>query len=121
MSTPDCTLNLADIEKEIMRFSHLLDAGLAKLRETAQEYATADVAYKRCYSEAFLRASGTVSEREQVATSAALQERHDVKHLEGLNVAALEAVRSRRTQISALQSLLAAHKAEAEFARTGPN
>lgn len=109
-----------EIEKEIMRFSHLLDAGLAKLRETAQEYATADVAYKRAYSEAFLRAGGTVAEREQVAVDASLTEREAVKNLEGLNVAALEAVRSRRTQISALQSLLAAHKAEAEFARTGP-
>jgi len=32
--------------------------------------------------------------------------------------AATEAVRSRRGQISALQSLLNAHRAEAEFART---
>ena len=104
----------------MLRFSHLLDAGLAKLRECASDYAAADVAYKRTYSEAFLRADGTGVHREQIATDASLVEREAVKRLEGLNVAALEAVRSRRTQISALQSLLAAHKAEADFDRVGP-
>jgi hypothetical protein len=113
-------LTLVEIEQEMLRFSHLLDAGLAKLRETAGEYAAADVAYKRAYSEAFLRAEGAGVHREQVAVDASLAEREAVKNLEGLNVAALEAVRSRRTQISALQSLLAAHKAEADFSRTGP-
>ena len=114
------TMNLTEIEKEILRFSHLLDAGLAKLRETAQEYAAADVAYKRKYAEAFLRAEGAGIQREQVAVAESLTEREAVKHLEGLNVAALEAVRSRRTQISALMTLAGAHRAEAEFARTGP-
>lgn len=113
-------LTLNEIEKEIMRFSHLLDAGLAKLRETAEQFASADVAYKRAFSEAFLRADGTGAMREQVAVEASLVEREAVKHLEGLNVAALEAVRSRRTQISALMTLAGAHRAEAELARVGP-
>lgn len=114
-------VTLVEIEQEIMRFSRLLDAGLAKLRDTAKEYAAADVAYKRKYSESFLKADGAGIQREQVAASESLAEREAVKHLEGLNVAALEAVRSRRTQISALMTLLAAHKAEAEFSRVGPN
>ena len=114
-------MNLVEIEKEIMRFSHLLDAGLTALRESAKTYADADVAYRRAYSEAFLRAEGAATVREQIAQSAALESRNAMQLSDGMRTAALEAVRSRRTQISALQSLLAAHKAEAEFARTGPN
>lgn len=110
-------MTLVEIEGEIMRFSRLLDAGLAKLREAAQDYAAADVAYKRQYAEGFLTASGTVSEREQIAVESSLEEREAVKRLEGLNVAALEAVRSRRTQISALMTLAGAHRAEAELGR----
>jgi len=37
-----------------------------------------------------------------------------------LEKSALEAVRSRRQQLSALQSLLAASREEAAFVRTGP-
>lgn len=39
---------------------------------------------------------------------------------EGMRQAGLEAVRSRRAQISALQSLLSADRSEMEIARTGP-
>jgi hypothetical protein len=46
--------------------------------------------------------------------------RHRRDLADGQRLAALEACRSRRTQLSALQSLLAAHKSEADFARTGP-
>jgi len=40
---------------------------------------------------------------------------------EALERSALEALRSRRQQLSAIQSLLSAQKAEAEFVRTGPD
>ena len=38
----------------------------------------------------------------------------------GLREAALEAVRNARAQLSALQSLLASYRAEAELVKTGP-
>lgn len=114
-------MNANELTDEMLRLSHLLDAGLAALREESRKYAAADVAYRRTYAEAFLKAEGTVAEREQVATTAALDMRMAMNLAEGVKVSALEAVRSRRTQLSVLQTIANGYRAEAEFARTGPN
>jgi hypothetical protein len=55
-----------------------------------------------------------------VADSAAVHLRKARDIAEGMKMAALEAVRSRRAQLSAVQSIANAVKAETEFARTGP-
>ena len=118
-STTDSTLNLAEIEKEIMQRSHQLDAGINALNTAARAYAEADHTYKKLYAEAFLTSEGAGVMREQVATQAALQARYEANLAEGVMKSAAAAIQARRAQISALQSLLAAHKAEADFARTG--
>lgn len=105
-----------------MRLSRLLDSGLTALRDQATEFAEAEREYRRGKGQAWLVApEGTVAVREAWVNenTADLRYRRDLA--EGMRQAALEAVRSRRAQISALQTWLNAEKEEAAFARTGPN
>lgn len=111
----------AELIAEAMRLSGLLDDALSYLRRQTVEYASSENAYRKAKAEAWLKCpSGTVPERE-AAVNAAVADQRQVRDLaDGMRQAALEAVRSRRAQISALQSMLNAQKAEADFARTGP-
>lgn len=110
----------ADAAEEMARLSVLLDKGIAALRSQAEEYATAEDVYRMAHAKAYLAAEGAAHLRKAEADLQTSQERQRAHLADGMRQAALEAVRSRRAQISALQSLLAAHKAEAEFAGTGP-
>ena len=114
-------MNAAQLTDELLRLSRLLDSGLQALRDQAQEYAEAEHDYRKAKAEAWLSApEGTVPEREAHVggSTAAQRRRRDLA--DGMRQAALEAVRSRRAQISALQSLMAALRAEIDMLRTGP-
>jgi hypothetical protein len=113
-------MDLATLTAEAMRLSGLLDRGVQALREASIEYAVAEHEYRRAKSEAYLSTDGTVGEREAQVYGMVGDKRHHRDLADAGRSAALEAVRSRRTQLSAIQSLLAAHKSEADFARTGP-
>jgi hypothetical protein len=113
-------MDLVTLTAEAMRLSALLDRGVQALREASVEYAVAEHEYRRAKSEAYLSTGGTVGEREAQVYGMVGDKRHHRDLADGQRMAALEAVRSRRTQLSAIQSLLAAHKSEADFARTGP-
>lgn len=111
---------LATMVEEAKRLSSLLDAGLKALREASRDYASAENEYRRARASALLGAgAGTVSEREAVADLESADARLQRDTADGMRTAALEAVRSRRQQLSALQSLLAAHREEAAYGRTG--
>lgn len=104
---------------EMRRLSTLLDAALEYLKDQTKEYAVAEDGYRMAHATAYLAADGPVNERKARADSKTSKERQRAHLADGMRQAALEAVRSRRAQISALQSLLNAHRAEAEFAKTG--
>lgn len=112
---------LAGLVDESRRLSALLDAGLSVLRESGERYARAEKTYREIRATAILRSVGTVAEREATADLASLDAREERDLADSLRSAALESVRSRRQQLSALQSILAAHRAEAEYVRTGPS
>lgn len=115
-------MNLSDATEEARRLSDLLDKGLAQLRESAREYAEAEEVYRKAKAEAWLKApEGTVPERDAWVNGEVASDRARRDLSDGLRQAALEAVRSRRAQLSALQSLLAAEREEAALARTGPD
>lgn len=106
---------------EMRRLSRQLDSGLDVLRDQAQELADAEHEYRRMVAVAWPQApDGTVPERQAWVDGhcAGARRRRDLA--DHLTRAALESVRSRRTQVSALQSLLNAEKEEMAFARTGP-
>lgn len=122
-------MNVDAAMTEALRLSKLIDAGIEMLREQSKALAEAENAYRKAKSEAWVRCPNdppdvkagerewTAARREAwvAAQTADLRMTRDIA--DGMRAAALEAVRARRTQISAMQSLLAAERAEAEFAR----
>lgn len=113
-------VELEQLTAEARRLSDLIDRGVSALRKAALDYAEAEHTYRLAKASAYLNVEGTVAEREaQVYESVGdLRRARDIA--DGERQAALEAVRSRRTQLSALQSILAAHRSEVDHARTGP-
>lgn len=114
------------MEVEFMRLSRNLDKGITAMRSAAVELAEAENAYRKGKSQAWVACpndppSVKAGEREWTAArreawvnaeTADLRRARDLA--EGKRQAAIEAVRSRRTQLSALQTLLNAHKSELE-------
>jgi len=104
---------------DVRRISDLIDDALRDLRDASRAYADAEHAYRQAKARAWLAAKGTVPERESMVELRCGDLRYARDLADGSRSAAVESVRSRRAQLSALQSLLAASRAEAEFARTG--
>jgi hypothetical protein len=111
-------MDLEHLTAEAWRLSQLVDKGVLALRDAGIEYAEAEHAYRSAKAIAYLETEqGTVAERE-AHTYAIMGDLRRARDLaDGQKVAALEAVRSRRAQLSAIQTLIAAHRAEAELAR----
>lgn len=110
-----------DYREEVRRLSESLDSALELLEHQAHALADAENQYRRAKAQAYMRAGeGTVPERQAWVDAEVADERRARDVADGLRQAALESVRSRRTQISAIQSLLAADREEAGFERTGP-
>ncbi|HEY7823677.1 MAG TPA: hypothetical protein VIG24_12625 [Acidimicrobiia bacterium] len=111
-------MDLETVTAEAWRLSQLLDKGIAALREAAVTYAEAEHEYRERKAMAYLETeSGTVAEREAHVYALVGDWRRRRDLADGQRLAALEAVRSRRSQLSALQSVLAAHRSESELAR----
>ena len=111
-------MDLETLTAEAWRLSQLLDKGVVALREAAVVYAEAEHEYRERKAHAYLETeSGTVAEREAHTYALVGDWRRRRDLADGQRLAALEAVRSRRSQLSALQSLIAAHRSEVELAR----
>lgn len=113
--------------EEFKRLGVLLEAGLDSLKRHVVAYAQSESEYRKARAEAWLVAPRfnedvkvTAGEREAWVDGQTATVRHARDIADGMRQAALEAVRSRRGQISALQTLLNAHQEEAKFVRTGP-
>jgi hypothetical protein len=110
-------MNLFEMTVEAERLSRLIDAGIEVLAKSSKESAEAEHALRKATAVAWLEApKGTVPQREAWVEAETADLKRDLDLAEGTRYTALEAVRSRRAQLSALQSLLAAHRAEAEMA-----
>lgn len=111
-------MDLETLTAEAWRLSQLLDKGVAALHEAAMTYAEAEHEYRARKAMAYLETeSGTVAEREAHVYALVGEFRRDRDLADGQRLAALEAVRSRRAQLSAVQSVLSAYRSEAELAR----
>ena len=111
-------MDLEHLTAEAWRLSQLLDKGIAALRDAGVAYADAEHQYRSAKAMAYLETeSGTVAEREANVYAIMGEHRRTRDLADGQKVAALEAVRSRCAQLSALQTLIAAHRAEVELAR----
>lgn len=124
-------MNLSEAFAEAERLSRLIDAGIEALRTQSVALAEAERTYRKAKAEAWVKVprdstddrsqrNWTAGRREAWVDAETADLRYARDVADGMRSAALEAVRARRTQVSALQTLLNAHAEEAKFARTGP-
>lgn len=110
-------MTLNEMIHESDRLSKLIDAGIKALVDASVEMAHAEHASRKAVARAWeLAPKGTVPQREAWVESETADEQLALDLAESKRYNALEAVRSRRAQLSALQSIMAAHRAEAELA-----
>jgi len=103
---------------ESERLSKFIDAGIAALVQASTDMAHAEHALRKATAVAWASApSGTVPFKEAWVESETADEKLAFDIAESGRYNALEAVRSRRAQLSAIQSIMAAHRAEAELVR----
>ena len=126
------TLSLAEAMTEMVRLSRLIDAGIEMSREQAHALAEAENTYRKAKSEAWIRCPHDASEvragerlwtagRREAWVNAETADLRQTRDLaEAMRDSAREAVRARQAQLSAWQTLVRAHQAEAELARSGP-
>jgi hypothetical protein len=109
---------LHELIDEARRLSALIDGGVKVLRESAEALAIAERDYRLGKARAWLRVDGDLArEREANVDSATAELRMARDVAEGTRQAALEALRSRRSQLDALRSILSATRADMELAR----
>ena len=117
--------------EEMQRLSRLIDAGIEALREQSRTLAEAERTYRKAKAEAWVKVprdgtddktqrNWTAGRREAWVDAETADQPYERDVADGMRQAALEAVRARRTQISALQTLLNAEAEEAKLVRTGP-
>jgi len=112
---------VAELIIELNRRCEMVDGAVLFLMEQAVLWADAEHEYRHRKSIAILEADGkTVQEREAQAEEKIGRFRHERDKAAALKEAALESLRSRRGQLSAVQSICNAVKAEMELGRTGP-
>lgn len=111
-------MTLNEMIYESNRFSKLIDAGITALVQASTDMAHAEHALRKGVALAWAKApNGTVPFKEAWVESATADEKLVFDIAESGRYNALEAVRSRRAQLSAIQSIMAAHRAEAELVR----
>ena len=118
MSAPITT---ADLNAELLKVAGELRAANERLEKAAYETASAEWAYRKAKAEAFAKVRQSevkllAPEKEALADSIAADARMDRDLAEAGKVAALEAVRSLRSMLSALQSVAASARSEADLA-----
>lgn len=112
---------VADYIQEARRLSKLLDDALSYVRGQASEAAQAENDYRKAKSVAWVEApEGTVPEREAYVNGVTADARQRRDLAESLLRAGFEAVKSRRQQLSVLQTVVNADREEAAYTRTGP-
>ena len=113
-------MNVSNIIDEGRRLSESLDKALRTHAKAVADAAHAEVDFKHAWAKSYLRSDGPVKQREATADAETAELRRGWLLADGVRVSALEAIRSRRQQISLLQSEAAAFRAEAEVGAYGP-
>ena len=113
-------LTLPDLAAEARRLSDKIDAGVSALNGAARDEADREHAYRKARAVAWQHTDGTAKQREDDVDSVTADERRARDIARGSRQAALEALRSRRQQLSAVQTLTAALKSELEHSQYGP-
>src|SRR5690606_32882816 len=106
---------------QMAELNELMNNGLIALRQSGKDLAVAEEAYRLARRDAWKNCPADMLAKEREdwvnAETAPYRRVRDGADLD--RQTALEAVRRRRTQVSALQSLMAAYRAEAACVRGG--
>jgi hypothetical protein len=113
-------VTFGELVVEARRLSDKIDEGVRALTSSARDSAEAEHTYRLARARAWTVIAGTAQERLDGVNAATADERRTRDLAEAGRQAALEALRSRRQQLSAVQSIAAAWRAEAEHAKYGP-
>lgn len=121
-----------EMAAEVERLSGLIDDGIKVLRQQSIALAESEMTYRKSKAQSWVTCptddpgvkagerEWTAARREAWVNGDTAELRRDRDLAEAMRQTALEAVRARRAQLSALQTLLNAHAAEANLAGTGP-
>lgn len=111
-------MNTTELIVEARRLSDLIDKGVQALVRTASDLADAEHAYRLAKAQAWVHADRELAKDREAQVDAATADLRRARDIaEGMRQAALEGLRSRRVQLSALQSIMAATRSEMELAR----
>lgn len=114
-------MNVTEMSQEGRRLTGLLDAALLAVRDRVVAQAECERAYRKLTARKWLEApAGSVPAKEAWVKAETADLRYERDVAAGMERNARDAIRSYQVQISLLQSIANAHRAEAEFARTGP-
>lgn len=112
------TPETGSLRARLLELSDDLSAELLELEEAARDFAVADNEMRKSRAKAFLKAVGkNKEEREANADSGFAEERLECNLAEARKDVCIEKVRSLRAQLSALQALIYARRAENESIR----
>lgn len=115
-------MNAQEMATEGRRLSNLLDAALSAMRERVVTLAECERAYRKLKARKWLEApDGTAGAKEAWVNAETADLRYERDIASGMERNSRDAIRSYQVQISLLQSVANAYKAEADFARTGPS
>lgn len=119
-------MSSVEAKEEMERLANEIDAAITELRACVERLARSEHTYRFSKAKAWAmtdRVNPDGSRRLAAEIECSIDEmtadlRYERDLAEGLRQVALEAVRSKRQQLSAWQTWLAADRAEAEFVRT---
>jgi len=113
-------MTVQEYAAEGQRLSRLIDEAVEELSAAAVGCATFEREYRRAKAEAWGKApEGTVPVREAWVNAEVGDQRFERDKAEGERVSALESLRSRRAQLSFLQTLMKATSEDMQFHATG--
>jgi hypothetical protein len=114
-------VSIGDLVRQANELSERIDEGVKALARAAKGAAEAEHTYRLQKARAWVEhTDGTVPERTAAVDGATAGLRRDRDLAEASKLAALEALRSRRQQLSAVQSIAAAVRSELDLAGKGP-
>lgn len=119
-------MSTATLTRKLLEEVDLLRTAQTNLEASSNDFATTERAYRLHSAIAYVHADGkntderkANAELHEISGRTLAEARYSRDMARGLKESALEAVRSSRTVISAIQSLIASERSEAELLRWG--
>lgn len=115
-------MTLGDMIAEVERLSRQVDEGVRDLAEAAEAVAIAEFNYRKAKAEAWVKIEGgTVAQKQAKIDGLTANHRYARDRAENDKTVAVESLRSKRAQLSAVQTVITAYRAETQLAGFGPN